>query len=138
MPLSSRPLLLTLLAAPTLAVADVPRVAVDIPPVQALAAQVMGDLGTPEMVIRPGASPHGYSMRPSEAESLDRAEVVFWVGPALTPWLERSIDTLAGDSDAVALLEVPGLTRYDFREGATFAAHEHGDEAGHGGHDAAD
>ncbi|RTR05939.1 zinc ABC transporter substrate-binding protein [Halomonas nitroreducens] len=136
MPVLVRPLLLPLLAVPTLAYAEVPSVAVDIPPVHALASQVMGDLGAPELVIRPGASPHGYSMRPSEAASLDRAEVVFWVGPALTPWLGRSIDSLA--DDAVALLEAPGLTRYDVRQSATFEAHGHGDEAGHGGHHPAD
>ncbi|ARS52822.1 zinc ABC transporter substrate-binding protein [Kushneria konosiri] len=122
--------LLPLMLTPSLALADVPRVAVDIAPVQSLAAQVMGDLGTPEMVMPPGASPHGYSMRPSEASTLDNADVVFWVGPPLTPWLADAIKTLSDDADAVALLDAPGTTRLDYREGATFEAHNH--DHGHG------
>lgn len=123
--------LLPLLFVPSLALADVPRVAVDIAPVQSLAAQVMGNLGTPEMVMPPGASPHGYSMRPSEASTLDNADVVFWVGPALTPWLADAIDTLADDADSVVLLDAPGITRLDYREGATFESHEHEHDEAH-------
>lgn len=126
--------LLPLLFTPSLALADVPRVAVDIAPVQSLAAQVMGDLGSPERVMPPGASPHGYSMRPSEASTLDNADVVFWVGPALTPWLADSIKTLAGDANSVVLLDAPGTTRLDYREGATFEAHDH-DHAHNDSHD---
>ena len=117
--------LLPLMLTPSLALADVPRVAVDIAPVQSLAAQVMGDLGSPEVVMPPGASPHGYSMRPSEASTLDNADVVFWVGPPLTPWLADAIDTLADDANSVVLLDAPGTTRLDYREGATFEAHDH-------------
>ncbi|MFC0338247.1 zinc transport system substrate-binding protein [Kushneria avicenniae] len=124
--------LLPLLFTPSLALADVPRVAVDIAPIQSLAAQVMGDLGSPEMVMPAGASPHGYSMRPSEASTLDNADVVFWVGPPLTPWLADAINTLAGDADSVVLLDAPGTTRLDYREGATFESHAHEHEHGHG------
>ena len=139
MPLKPRSLLLSLLAVPGLAAADVPRVAVDIPPVQSLAAQVMGDLGTPALVIQPGASPHGYSLRPSEAATLDRADVVFWVGDALTPWLANSLSSLAADATTVELLDAPGLVRHDVRESATFAAHDHdhGEDHAHD-HDHAD
>ena len=33
-------------------------------------------------------------MTPSEARALAAAEVVFWVGPVLTPWLDRAIEDL--------------------------------------------
>ncbi|WP_456269125.1 zinc ABC transporter substrate-binding protein [Kushneria sp. AK178] len=132
----SRRWLLPLLFVPSLALADVPRVAVDIAPVHSLVSQVMGDLGSPQMVMPPGASPHGYSMRPSEASTLDSADVVFWIGPALTPWLADSIQTLAGDADAIMLLDAPGTHRLDYRDGATFEAHghdhDHDEHHGHG------
>ncbi len=47
--------------------AKVPQVATDIPPVHSLVSQVMGELGTPKLIIPPGTSPHGYAMRPSES-----------------------------------------------------------------------
>lgn len=130
-----RPLCLPWLLAPAVAVADVPAVAVDIPPVHSLVDRVMGELGSPDLVIQPGASPHGYSMRPSEAEALSRADVVFWVSDDLTPWLARARQSLAGDAREVELMEVPGTLRHAFRQGATFEAHDHGgDDHGHDDH----
>ena len=63
-----------------MALAEVPRVAVDIAPVHGLVARVMQGVGEPDLVVPPGASPHGYAMRPSEALALDRADAVFWIG----------------------------------------------------------
>ena len=63
-----------------------------------------------------------------EAAALERADLVFWVGDDLTPWLEGSLNTLAGDATAIALLDVPGTISLPFREGATFEAHDHGDD----------
>jgi len=129
MPLTCLTALPLLMATPTLA--DVPRVAVDIAPVHALVAQVMGDLGTPDLVLPPGASPHGYALRPSEAGVLQNADLVIWVGPELTPWLADPLDTLASEAARLELLEVEGLRLLDFREGATFEAHDHDHDHDH-------
>lgn len=112
----------------TAALAEVPQVATDIAPVHSLVAMVMGDLGTPAMIVRPEASPHGYAMRPSEAQALDDADLVVWIGEALTPWLEGPLDNLAGDAQHLELLSVDGTVLHDYREGATFAAHKHDHE----------
>jgi zinc transport system substrate-binding protein len=75
--------------------ADVPRVAVDIAPVHSLVARVMEGVGTPDLILPPGASPHEYSLRPSEAAALQEADIVFWMGEDLTPWMEDAVETLA-------------------------------------------
>ncbi|TLF52384.1 zinc transporter [Halomonas urmiana] len=130
-----RPLCLPWLLAPAVAVAEVPAVAVDIPPVHSLVDRIMGELGSPDLVIQPGASPHGYSMRPSEAEALARAEVAFWVSDDLTPWLARAQDSLADEARKVELMQTPGTRRLAYRQGATFEAHDHGhDDHSHDGH----
>ena len=105
--------------------ADVPRVAVDIAPLHSIVASVMGSLGTPDLVVPPGASPHGYSMRPSEARALDRADVIVWVGPTLTPWLEGPVETLGAGAASISVLNVQGTFLLDIREGENFAAHDH-------------
>ena len=118
------------------AFADVPEVAVDIAPVHSLVSRVMEGVGVPALVIQVGASPHEYSLRPSEAKALQDADLVFWVGEGLTPWLAGSIETLAGDASVTELLEADGTVALEFREGALFEAHdhdEHGDE--HDDHD---
>ena len=87
-------LLLALLILPLPALAEPPRVVTDIPPVHSLTARVMQGVAEPALLLPPGASPHGYAMRPSEAALLQRADVVFWVGAGLTPWLDRAMTTL--------------------------------------------
>lgn len=105
--------------------AEVPSVAADIPPVHSLVGIVMDGVGTPDLLVQPGASPHGYSLRPSEAEALDKADVVFWVSEALEPWLAGPLTALAGDAVTVELVETEGTTELPFREGATFEKHSH-------------
>ncbi|WP_068118353.1 zinc ABC transporter substrate-binding protein [Tropicimonas marinistellae] len=115
--------------------ADTPSVAADIPPVHSLVAMVMDGVGSPDLLVQPGASPHGYALRPSEAQALEKADVVFWVGEALEPWLEGSIETLAADATVVELMESEGTTELEFREGATFEKHTHDDDEHHDDHD---
>jgi len=109
----------------TTALADVPRVAVDIAPVHSIVSAVMGDLGSPDLIVPPGATPHSYALRPSQARALDRADIVIWVGPTLTPWFEGAIDSLAGDAVGIELLAHPVTRLLDVREGATFANDDH-------------
>ena len=132
-----RPALATILLTTTAAMAEVPRVTADIAPVHSLVAQVMGDLGEPALLVRPGASPHGYSLRPSEARALDQAELVVMVGESLTPWLMQSVETLAGDARVMHLLDAPGTTLLEQRSGATFDRHDHAhDDEDHDDHSA--
>ena len=125
------------LAAPAMtpAMADVPRVAADILPVHSLVAKVMQGLGSPDLVVPVGASPHGYSLRPSEAAALERADLVVWVGKGLMPQLGGTIETLAGDATALELMMLDATVTRPFREGATFEKHSHGDDDDHAGHD---
>lgn len=122
---------LSLAAVTATAGATVPRVAADIAPVQSIAARVMGDLGTPALVIPPGASPHGYALRPSEARALQDADVVVWVGPALTPWLADPLDSLAPGARRVTIENAPGVELLPAR---TDQAFEQDDDEPHGDH----
>jgi zinc transport system substrate-binding protein len=108
--------------------ADVPSVAVDIAPMHSLVARVMDGVGTPSLIVQSGASPHEYSLRPSEAQALQDADLVFWIGEDLTPWMAESIKTLAAGAAVTALLDTDGTVLLGFREGALFEAHSHGHE----------
>jgi len=110
-----------------------PQVAVDIPPVHALVAQVMDGVGVPELIVPPGTSPHGYSLRPSEAAVLQRADLVVWVGPGLTPWLGAALPRIAVRAEIVTLETHPDTLKLPLRRQAAFAAavdahdHDHAD-----------
>ncbi len=108
--------------------AEVPKVMTDIPPVHALVSQVMGDLGTPELLLERGASEHDFQLRPSQAAALADAGLVVWIGPDLTPWLDRALEGL-GEGAQLPLLAVPGTATLAFAEGG-----EHMEGDGHADH----
>lgn len=118
--------------------AEVPAVAADIAPVHALVARVMEGVGTPALIVTPGGSPHEYSLRPSEASALQEADLVVWMGHALTPWLDGAIDTLAGDATLLTLMEAEGTVELPVRENALFEAHDHDDHEEADDHEADD
>ena len=124
------------------AMSDTPKVAADISPVHSLVSRVMLGVGTPDLIVQAGASPHGYTLRPSEAKALQDAQVVFWMGESLSPWMEGALDTLSSDAIIITLLERDETILMEFREGALFEEHDdddHGDEKhgddGHGSYD---
>lgn len=141
MRLSPAAALAGLVLVPAAGLADVPRVAADIAPVHSLVAQVLGGLGEPDLIVQPGASPHGYAMRPSEAAALQDADLVVWVGEALEPWLEVPIHTL-GSGETLELLSVPETTLLPYRESNhEEEGHEeddHGHDEDHHHHDGTD
>lgn len=116
------------------ALAEVPNVAVDIAPVHSLVARVMDGVGEPALIVQAGASPHEYSLRPSEAAALQEADLVFWMGEDLTPWMEGAVETLADGATVTTLLESDGTVLLDFRENALFEAHSHDDHDDHDDH----
>lgn len=120
--------LTSLLATP--AMAEVPRVVTDIPPVHALVAQVMGDLGTPELLLEKGASEHSFQMKPSQAAGLADAGLVVWIGPELTPWLDRALDGAPVSVARLALLDLEGTLTQSYPEEA--GGHDHPEDEAHG------
>lgn len=115
---------------PGYALAKVPGVVTDIPAVQALVQQVMGDLGAPSVLMEKGGDPHHYQLRPSQAASLQDTDLLVWVGPELAPWLDRTADALGPDR-ALALLAQPGTHLRTYAGDGD----EDEDEAGQEGHD---
>ena len=107
-----------------------PKVVATIKPIHSLVAAVMGDLGPPELIVRGGASPHTYSLRPSDARALESADVVFWTGHGMELFLEDALAALAAGATVVELAKSPGIELLPVREGGAFEAHDHG-ERGH-------
>ncbi|MFP7569657.1 zinc ABC transporter substrate-binding protein [Marivita sp. S2033] len=105
--------------------ADTPRVVTDIAPVHGLVSMVMEGIAEPVLLIQPTDSPHTNAMRPSSAAALQNADVVFWVGPQLTSWLQGPLDSLADGALMVALLDLDETHRLPFRDSDAFEPHEH-------------
>ena len=114
-------------------------VVASIKPVHSLVSAVMEGVAEPALVVRGTGSEHVHSLRPSDARALEKASVVFWVGPGMETFLRGPLETLAAGATIVALEDAPGLEKLEYREGGPFEAHshgdhDHGDDHGHDGH----
>ena len=125
--------IITFLLTASPALAEVPSVVTDIPPVHALVAQVMGDLGQPELLLAKGADEHDFQLRPSQAGAVADAGLVVWIGPELTPWLAGALETRGEGAASLALLDAEGTLRRDY--GGSHAEEDGHDHAAEEGHD---
>jgi zinc transport system substrate-binding protein len=110
----------------TPAQAEVPIIVTDMPPIGSFVAQVMGDLGTPVVLLEPGASPHSFSLRPSQAAAVADAGLIIWTGPEIAPWLDRVLDSGDARAPTLALLTAEGTHRQPFALGGEDDDHEAG------------
>jgi zinc transport system substrate-binding protein len=106
-----------------------PRVVASIKPVHALVAAVMEGVGTPDLIVGGAASPHAYALKPSQAQALENADLIFWIGHELESFLEKPIETIGANARAVELIDTAGLIQLPFRQGGPFEAHMHEDHA---------
>ncbi len=114
--------------------AEAPKVVTSIAPVHSLVAGVMEGVGEPDLLVRGGGSPHSYSLRPSEAQALQQADLVFWIGDDMEVFLRKPLEALAGNAEVVELAEAPGIRLLNNREGGAWEGHDHHGEEGHDEH----
>jgi zinc transport system substrate-binding protein len=101
------------------ALADV-KVVASIKPIHSLVASVMAGAGEPRLIVSGSASPHTYALKPSDAQVLQDAQIVFWVGPELEAFLQKPLEALAENATQVALLHVHGVQTLPTRTSARF------------------
>ncbi len=103
-----------------------PKIIASIVPVHSIVASVMGEVGTPELLLSGQNSEHTASLSPQQISDLGNADVVFMNGGGL----EYKLGQISG-SEAVngkkfiSLFNSPGIKTLDVRKGGTFEADEH-------------
>jgi zinc transport system substrate-binding protein len=123
-------ILITALLQHSVHATESPQVAVSIKPIHSLVSGVMDGVGTPQLIVKSG-SPHGYTLRPSEARTLSHADLVIWVGHELESFLDKPLKTLAKDAKKLELADqLAGslLTKRDF---GNWEHHDHSEHAAH-------
>lgn len=103
-----------------------------------LVRQVGGDRVAVEQILGPNADPHDYEPRPSDAQALGEAGVVFKSGGDLDVWLDELVESAGGDAEVVEALDavntIEGSTDEHSEddhsaEGATEEEHSEEEEA---------
>ncbi|MFV3316009.1 zinc ABC transporter substrate-binding protein [Pseudomonas sp. NY15374] len=106
--------------------ADV-RVLTSIKPLQQIAAAVQDGVGSPEVLLPPGASPHNYALRPSDVRKVGDADLLYWIGPDMESFLPRVLKNRSKPTIAVQTLADMKLRR--------FGEDSHSHEEDHDDHD---
>ena len=110
-------------------------VVTSIKPVHSLVSGVMQGVGSPTVIIEGAGSPHTYSLKPSQATQLQDADLVFWMGDELEPFLVDAAQNIARNAELVHLFDYHGLKKIKFREGGMFDEHDDHDDHDDHGHD---
>lgn len=113
-----------------------------IKPLGFIAAAITDGVSEPKVLLPTGASPHDFSLRPSDIRSINSADLVVWVGPELEGFMAKP---LANHPHALTLTQVDGMPLFNYatqdshdshdHDDHDHAVHEHGDhDEGHEGH----
>jgi len=101
------------------------RVVASIKPIHSLVSGVMAGVGVPSLIVEGAGSPHTYSLKPSQAREMEAADMIFWVGHNLEPFLEKPLESLGAKAVVVELMETDGLSQLAIREGGAFEGQDH-------------
>ncbi|MFS0825076.1 zinc ABC transporter substrate-binding protein ZnuA [Pseudomonas phoenicis] len=114
--------------------ADV-RVLTSIKPLQQIAAAIQDGVGSPDVLLPPGASPHHYALRPSDVRKVANADLLYWIGPDMENFLPRVVGSR--DKPTVAVMTLKGIRLRHFGEDSQSHA-DHDDHDAHPASDSAD
>lgn len=99
-----------------------------IKPLHSLLAGIMDGVADPHLLLKDTGSPHDATLKPSQARLLNKADVIFWIGPDLETSLQRSITAADKTAKVFTLLNTKGLHRRPLDGNG---AHGHGHDDAH-------
>jgi len=104
------------------------KVVTTIQPLHSLVANVMDGTGDLGLILEGSASPHNFSLKPSHAKMLEKADVVFWFGEDLEIFLEKALKTIPTKAKIISFMKLKEIPKLKFREKNIFEHDDHKDE----------
>ncbi len=117
-------LILPMLCITQLMAASDLKVLVSIKPFHSLVSAIMQGVSEPLLLLNGNNSPHSFALRPSSAENLQQADLVFWAGETLEGFLTKPLQSLASSAKLVTMQETAGLRLWPLRSGIAWQKHE--------------
>ena len=71
---------------------------------------MIGTGNQPSLIVPGNASPHGYSLKPSDARKINGADLIFWIGPGMESFLVKPLQSLTDKDRIVSFLPEQGTT----------------------------
>ena len=115
------------------ATAGTPEVVTSIAPVHSITARIMAGIGAPSLLLSGSASPHGFSLKPSQMRALSKADLIIYAADEIETFMAKSLSAVEGDAKVVNLSKTDGISVLSIRDQTLWgpqAGHE--DHQGHG------
>lgn len=108
-----------------------PQYVTTIHPLKVVIQEIVGERAKVHGILPPGASPHTYELRPSDAKIIETARAIFYGADNLDAWVLKFPN--ANQIELITLVEPSALIYFDGAkdERRTAAHHEHPTAAGH-------
>ena len=117
------------------AAAEKPRVVTTIAPLHSLVQNVLGEEGAASLLIDGSNSPHGFQLKPSILQVINKADVIFYMGNSLESFMPKVVKSGEIQGRLVSMLSQDELHLLKTREGGIWAPHDHGAHEAHNDHD---
>ncbi|PCI33463.1 MAG: hypothetical protein COB54_03955 [Alphaproteobacteria bacterium] len=91
------------------------KVIATIKPLYSLVASVMGDRGTPELMVNSGLDPHIYRLKPSNIRRIHDSDVIFYIDPDMEVFLKRIFKRTYKNFRAVPMARQKGINLIPYR-----------------------
>ncbi|MBV2091787.1 MAG: SCO family protein [Candidatus Thiodiazotropha sp. (ex Ctena orbiculata)] len=88
---------------------DAFRVVVTVKPLHSILSGLMLGAGEPELLIDDSSLPHQFTPSSEQWQSMQQADLLFWIGPELESSLAESIGQLGNNTEVIELLSHSGL-----------------------------
>jgi len=69
-------------------------ITVSIPPLAGMVAPLLSDDDQLNVVLKPGASPHGFQLKPSHLRDLNESDLVLWIASPVDSWMQKPLKNL--------------------------------------------
>ena len=76
-----------------------------IKPLHSLISSVMEGVGKPSLIIEGTNNPHTFVFKPSHAEMIENADIVFWIGEDLEAFMENRFAYMGKNQKKIALMD---------------------------------
>ena len=100
------------------------RVVTTIQPLHSLVSNVMDGRGDLSLILEGSASPHNFTLKPSHAKMIEKADIIFWFGEDLETFLEKSLKSIPNKAKIISFMKLSEIPKLKFREENIFDDHD--------------
>jgi zinc transport system substrate-binding protein len=99
------------------------KIVTSIKPFYNLIAAIAEPICELQLLVRGNASPHDYTLKPSDIKMLKAADLIFWGGPSLEPYLVKTLQQHQHKILTIDLANLPNIEKLPIRNSKNWGRH---------------